>query len=137
MTTADPGAKRRVLIVEDEAPVCVLVSDLLRDEGYEPQCALSDKEAYAILQQDWRGLAALVVDINLGLGTTGFDVARRARRYRSDLPVVYITGASGRSVEQHGVAGGVLVTKPFDRDLLVGALREKLGHDETAGFSAP
>lgn len=135
MTTADRGAKRRVLIVEDEPLVCQLVSELLRNEGYEPVCALSDKEAYALLQQDWRGLSALVVDINLGLGTTGFDVARRARRYRSDIPVIYITGAPGRSVERHGVAGGVLVTKPFDRDLLIQTLREKLAAD-TSGPAA-
>lgn len=117
----------RVLVVEDEAPVCDLLSSLLREEGYDPLCALTDEAAYELIQQEWRSIAALVVDINLGRGTTGFDVARHARGLNPKVVVVYVTGGSARSTETHGVEGGVLVAKPFDRALLMDTLKEKLG----------
>lgn len=116
----------RVLVVEDEAPVCEVLTELLGGEGYDPVCALGDKAAYQQLDAEAPGLAALVVDINLGRGTTGFDVARYARRLNPKLPVIYITGASSNSMEVHGVEGGVLVAKPFDGERLLSTLKEKL-----------
>lgn len=116
----------RILVVEDEPAVCELLTQLLGGEGYETVCALGDRTAYERLDTEDASIAALVVDINLGSGTTGYDVARYARRRRPKLPVIYITGASAKSLEKHGVSGGVLVTKPFDGELLLTTLTEKL-----------
>jgi DNA-binding response OmpR family regulator len=116
----------RVLIVEDEASVCDLLDDLLSDEGYETECVRSDAEAYRALDRDRGNFVVLVVDIDLGRGTTGFDVARHARRLNPAIPVVYITGTSLRSLGAHGVDGGVLVPKPFDRGMLIGAVEDRM-----------
>jgi two-component system, cell cycle response regulator CpdR len=116
----------RILIVEDDAEVCALLEDLLSDEGYDVSSAANDEAAYAKLQRDWQNVDALVVDINLGRGTTGFDVARFARRLNDALPVIYVTGGSPQSVATFGVEGGVLVSKPFDRRLFLNTLQEKL-----------
>lgn len=116
------GSPTRVLVVEDEAEVCELIQQQLGHEGYEVVCAGSDEAAYDTLQREARSFTALIVDINLGKGTTGFDVARRARRLNPSVPVVYVTGGDPLSVETHGVAGAALVLKPFDRQDLLTAL---------------
>ena len=128
-TRADDGApvvtkRRRILVVEDDSEICALLSDLLTEMGHEVTCAASDKEAYGAFQRET--IEALVVDINLGRGTTGFDVARLARSFNPDLPVAYVTGGSPQSVARFGVEGGVLVSKPFDRELFIETMERML-----------
>ena len=128
MTEAPPATQpRRVLVVDDEADVCDLLHQILEEAGYQPVCAQGDTAAYEALDREGRSLAAVVVDINLGQGTTGYDVARHARRVIPGVPVIYITGGYARSIETHGVPGGVLVAKPFDRELMLDTLSERLG----------
>ena len=116
------GSLARVLVVEDEPEVCDLIQQQLADQGYEVVCACNDDAAYSTLQKEARSFRALIVDINLGKGTTGFDVARRARRLNPTVPVVYVTGGDPSSVEIHAVEGAALVLKPFDREELLTAL---------------
>lgn len=116
----------RVLVVDDEADVCALIEDALVDNGYAVDCVRSDADAYEALQRDPFGYAALIVDINLREGTTGFDVARFARRQNAGLPVIYVTGAATRSDATHSVEDGAFVLKPFTPDQLADAVRERL-----------
>ena len=124
------GKPYRILVVDDDADLCTLVRDMLTEEGYEVACAASDAAAYAELERDWQSIDALVVDINLGWGTTGFDVARFARRLNEAIPVIYITGGSQHAVSNFGVKDGVLVSKPFDRELLINAIKANLPHTQ-------
>lgn len=126
----------RILVIDDEPSICAMLGDVLREDGYEPISATGDVEAYRRLETESSTISALVVDINLGRGTTGFDIARYARRLNPEFPVIYITGAS-HTLETHGVEGGVLVTKPFDRDLLLATLREKLPSQSRPQSTAP
>jgi DNA-binding response OmpR family regulator len=103
----------RVLVVEDEASVGELICGIVEDWGLAAECAASDRAAYAALESA-RPYAALVVDVNLGPGTTGFDVARFARRRRRRIPVLFVTGQAGASeVAAYGVPEARLLKKPF------------------------
>lgn len=114
---------RRVLVVEDEDAVCDLLSDILHEAGFDTVCVNSDRQAYAALSHAAR-YSALIVDINLGPGTTGFDVARYARHMSENLPVIYVTGQSAfSSFKAFGVPGSAFVPKPFETDDLIGQLR--------------
>jgi len=115
-------APSTILVVEDEPDVCNVIQDQLADIGYEAVCVNNDGGAYRLLTE--RRFDALLVDINLGRGTTGFDVARYARRLHPKIAVVYVTGSSQESVSVHGVRGAVMVSKPFDRSDLLNALEE-------------
>ncbi len=119
----------RILVVDDEDQVCDLVNDILEDAGFEVHCVQSDRGAYAALAGVIR-YSALVVDVNLGPGTTGFDVARFARQLRPTLPVIYVSGDSSEvSFRAFGVPGSAFVLKPFAPGDLVGAVR-RLTDDE-------
>ena len=106
-----------VLVVEDEVDVLELVQDALERRGLRVRSALSDVAAYAILEAEAPDFGMLIADINLGVGTTGFDVARRARTLNPNLKVVYISGHAAH-VERHGVADALMFPKPFYADEL-------------------
>jgi CheY-like chemotaxis protein len=137
-----------VLLVEDRAVDRELIKEALEQRGARVTLAASDTEAYSLLQTDKLGrLDGLLTDIDLGLGTTGFDVARVARADRPDLPVVYITGF-GLRTEGHTVEGSLTLRKPLQLSELVepvlafykgdaeGEVRRRRGGD-TGGASAP
>ena len=119
----------RVLVVEDEHDVCELMADILEAAGFQVCCVNTDGEAYALLGRT--RVAALVVDINLRAGTTGFDVARFARQAWPGLPTLYVSGqASERSFSAFGVPGSVFIEKPFKPDELLVRL-QALVHGDT------
>lgn len=111
-----------VLLVEDEPDVRDLIADALEEGGLSVCCAGDDRSAYAILAAEARSFSVLVADINLGEGTTGFDVARRARALNPDLQVVYISGQATQ-LDRFGVEGGELVLKPFTPREMVDRIR--------------
>jgi DNA-binding response OmpR family regulator len=103
-----------ILLVEDEAEIRTLIVDAFQDQGMPVRSAGSDRAAYAILEKEARSFCLLVADVNLGEGTTGFDVARRARALNPDVKVIYIAGAGvGAQVGKFGVVGAELFPKPF------------------------
>lgn len=123
-------AVRRILVVDDDEELCNLISEMLEEHGYEAQCINNDRGAYAALS-GVLAYAALVVDVNLGPGVTGFDVARFARQMRPSLPVLYVSGdANETSFRAFGVPGSAFVAKPFAADELVRGLRLLTGDNE-------
>lgn len=124
--------KSCVLIVEDEPAMCELLSDIVGDEGFDTHCVLSDRAAYAALRGVMREeCACMIVDVNLGSGTTGYDVARFARRLRPQLPVIYVSGQTTEvSFLTNGVPGSAFVPKPFTPDELMERVRMLVGDND-------
>jgi CheY-like chemotaxis protein len=83
----------RVLVVEDEALIRMLICDLLEAAGFECREAGDARDALATLDgtDDWRP-DILVTDYNLGPGPNGRDVAAEAVRRLPGLPIIYATG---------------------------------------------
>jgi DNA-binding response OmpR family regulator len=102
-----------VLLVEDEADIAELITEALQAVGLEVRAAATDEAAYEALEREASRYAALIADINLGVGTTGFDVARRARQLNGRLKVVYITGHAAH-MGRFGVEDGVMFPKPLN-----------------------
>jgi DNA-binding response OmpR family regulator len=106
-----------VLLVEDEPQVAELTRDALADAGFSVTVATDDIAAFRSLEREARSFAAVVTDINLGAGVTGFDVARRARLLNGAIKVVYISG-QGPHADQFSVSDAITVAKPYNpRDL--------------------
>lgn len=114
-----------VLLVEDEAEVRKLIEEAFAEAGLSVASAKNDRVAYDLLEREARSFAVLVADINLGAGTTGFDVARRARQLNPALKVIYITGHAAR-LDQFGVPDAEMFPKPFSAVELADRVREKL-----------
>ena len=107
-----------LLVVEDDRAIADLVGEALGDQAFAVEYAATDREAYARIPAP-PTLSALIVDVNLGAGTTGYDVARFARRKIPGLPVFYISGAAlPDSHLAFGVPDSDFIPKPFHPDEL-------------------
>jgi CheY-like chemotaxis protein len=122
-----PGGKAppRVLVVEDEALVAMLIEDQLSDLGYEiVGPAATAAQAVALCERERVDTA--VLDINLGGGQRSDPVAELLSE--RDIPFVFVTGYG-----KHGVAerfkGTAVLQKPFTKDQLEAVLAERLRTD--------
>lgn len=111
-----------VLVVEDDPNVRMVLDEVLQDQGMDVWSVADDLSAYQVLSQEADRFCVLLTDINLGAGTDGFDVARRARSLNAGIEVIFI---SGFPVDQsrYAAEGGVLMTKPLNLGKLAEMVR--------------
>ncbi len=79
----------KILVVDDEAPVRDLFTDLFKKEDCLPVTCASGEEALAILKKE--SFDVVLLDIKLP-GMNGLEVLKKIRDDYKDLPVVMITG---------------------------------------------
>ena len=103
-----------VLLVDDEATIRMLVTDVLGDLGYEVVTASDGPSALRVLRTG-DGIDLLITDVGLPGGMNGRQLFDTARETRPDLRVLFITGYAENDALSHGPAGpGVpVLTKPF------------------------
>jgi CheY-like chemotaxis protein len=81
--------KCRVLLVEDEAVLAMMIEDLLVESGCEPVMAVSGREAIALIaQQPPFNLA--IIDLNIPEGDGGTVI--QALWDKGPVPVIVSTG---------------------------------------------
>ena len=103
----------RVLVVEDEVLICVFIEDALLDGGFEACSVHSGEAALSIFRDGRERCRALLTDVDLGDGISGWELARQIREITPGFPVVYMTGASARDWKSESVVGSILIEKPF------------------------
>ena len=122
-----------ILVVEDDQAIQSLVVDALSDGSFEPAIASSGEEALTMLSGRQTVYRMLVIDIKLGKDRIqGWDVARRARAIKSNLPVIYITGAGPEEWAIQGVPNSILLSKPFAPAQLTTAVSQLLNEAQAA-----
>ena len=102
-----------LLLVDDERLIVELLRESLEEGGFSVATAASASEAFESLDGISGELAGLITDVNLGASKTGWDVARRARELRPDLPVVYTSGYAADDWTVEGVPKSIMVPKPY------------------------
>lgn len=123
---ASKRAMITILYVEDDELVKSIVEIALHEAGFDLLIATSGTEAVAMIEEKAGGIRGLVTDIDLGIGATGWDVARRGRELIDRLPVIYVSGASSRHWASKGVPDSVMIAKPFAPAQIVSALSSLL-----------
>jgi CheY-like chemotaxis protein len=110
-----------VLIVEDDFFVRYDIAGCLREAGYAIIESESGEEALALCKSGM-SIDMIVTDINLGGSASGWEVAKRFRSEKPDMPVVYISG--GQFDPERCVPDSVFVAKPYQHiDILSACLR--------------
>jgi PAS domain S-box-containing protein len=132
--SAAPAADRaagstgeRVLLVEDDAQVRMMVSGLLADMGYRVSEAIDADAALLILRSE-ETFHLLITDVGLP-GMNGRQLAEIARQLRPFIPVLFVTGyAANAPVRAEFLEAGMrMISKPFSAQVLASAVREALG----------
>lgn len=118
---AGQGQQRNVLIVEDQALIGLGLKDCLETTGAHVVWVETDRAAYAALKSEGCRFDTLLLDIDLGEGTTGFDVARFARNQFPDIGVIFSSGSPPDWLKAFGVEGALFVPKPCSEATLLSA----------------
>ena len=126
-SAAAPSAGRpRVLVVDDEASIRDLLSKTLALAEYDVDLAPDGRTALDRLRIMPYDL--LITDLKMP-GVDGLSVIREARRLKTDLPVVIITGYSTEASAIEAVNLGVsgYLTKPFRVPRVLAVAAKALG----------
>jgi DNA-binding response OmpR family regulator len=118
-TQASP-AGQRILLVEDEILICLLIETILFDAGFEVVVANTIEEAVDAISQG--PLAAAILDLNLK-GKKVYPVAEKLAEIGT--PFIFATGGGGRDIE--GFPGRPWVGKPFQEAELLDAVNKLVG----------
>lgn len=110
-----PGgaAPARILVVDDEIIVRMLIVELLEEQGYSVIEAPDGPSALAALD-DAGGIDLLVTDVGLPGGMNGRQLAGAVRERLPDLGVLFVTGyADMQTAGDELPANTAVVAKPF------------------------
>jgi two-component system OmpR family response regulator len=112
----------RILVVDDEANICALLSATLRHVGYEVRTAGSG--AGALTAADEYQPDLVVLDVTLP-DFDGFDVARKLRADGRTLPILFLTARDPASDRVNGLTalGDDWLAKPFSLEEVVVRIR--------------
>ena len=121
------GKGETVLVVEDDASVRLLMTEVLGELGYRYLQAEDARIAIPILESNAR-IDLLVTDVGLP-HINGRQLAEIARQSRPDLKVLFVTGyAEGARVRGGFLAPGMeMITKPFALEELGTRIRALIG----------
>jgi PAS domain S-box-containing protein len=119
------GQGQKVLVVDDEPIIRMLVMEALEDARYSGIEACDGAAALKILQSEL-GVEMLITDVGLPGGMNGRQLADAGRVSRPDLKVLFITGYAEKSVIGDGdlATGMQILTKPFAMETLTRKIRD-------------
>lgn len=125
-SAAAAAGRPRVLVVDDEASIRDLLAKTLALAEYDVDLAPDGRSALDRLRMIPYDL--LITDLKMP-GVDGLSVIREARRLKTDLPVIIITGFSNEASAIEAVNLGVsgYLTKPFRVPRVLAAAAKALG----------
>jgi PAS domain S-box-containing protein len=117
-----------VLVIDDEPLVRMLVTDVLREQGYIVIEAHDGPSGLKIVESVLR-IDLLITDIGLPGGMNGGQVAEAARTLRPELKVLFVTGFAENAAFRNGhvEAAMSVLTKPFTMESLASRVKGLLG----------
>jgi len=112
---------KKILIVDDELNMRLVLSAMLRKEGYDVTAAANGQEALRMLQQN--DVAVVITDLKMP-DIDGMELLTRLSDSHPEIPVIMITahGTVATAVEALKKGAFDYITKPFDIDDLKNVL---------------
>lgn len=117
---------KRVLIVEDDTSVRIMVGAVLRREGFQVEQTTTADQAIRSIDAD--NFDAVVLDVTIA-GGRGFDVLHHLAASRPDAQFVIVISTGTPASLDHIVSPVIAakLRKPFDIRQLVAAVRKCTG----------
>lgn len=111
--------KNKILFVEDEADLTLIVADTLRGLGYDVTTAVNGADGLEKFKSD--GADIIVADVMMPR-MDGFTMAKKIRKLSPDIPLLFLTAKSTIDDVEEGFEIGAndYLKKPFElRELIV------------------
>ena len=115
----------RILVIDDEAVVRMLVAEILETAGHDVLVAESAEQALSLLEAE--DVELVVSDVVMP-ALSGLELLETLHARRASLPVILVTGAGTYETLSQALTRGAagLVTKPFSHAELQSAVAEAL-----------
>lgn len=122
----------RVLLVEDDSTLSMIISETLQRDGFEVTVASNGEEG---LRQFARGGADVIVADVMMPRMDGFDMCRRIRQIDSRVPLLFLTARSEIDdiVEGFEIGANDYLKKPFKMLELIVRIKALLRRNVPAG----
>lgn len=133
---SDATPRQRVLVVEDERELALVIQRHVEELGYVVQIASSGERALEAVAA--RSFDLVLLDIMLP-GMDGLEVCRRLRAAKMYMPVIMLTARSSEVDKVLGLETGAddYITKPFGLKELGARIKAMFRRAEALGHSAP
>jgi len=128
--------KVKVLLVEDDPNLGILLKEYLNAKGYSTTLAVDGKHGFDIFTKDKFGIC--ILDVMMPL-KDGFTLAKEIRTIDNKIPIVFLTAKSMKEDALDGFNAGAddYITKPFSMEELLLRMKAILRRTEnkTSVFS--
>jgi len=123
-----PTCAPLVFIIDDDAAVRESIQDLLESRGMRSESFGTAEEFLRGKQPD--GPSCLVLDVRLP-GVNGLEFQQRLAEAGFQIPIIFITGHGDIPMSVKAMKSGAIefLTKPFQDQELLGAIRQALDRD--------
>ena len=115
-----------VLVVDDDPMMRKMTCALLDRAGYQTLSASGGPEALGVLETHAGAPIQLVITDVIMPKMMGDELAAQIRSERPGLPVLFMSGHSGRALDEVSKSDIPLVEKPFTAEALTRAVRRAL-----------
>lgn len=102
----------RILVVDDELLNRKHLSRLLASRVYNAEVVTDGEQALATFRE--KPHDAAVIDVNLGKGIDGIEVAKQMRRLAPNVHIIMMSGDDTNKTRIEEAKLGPLLGKPFD-----------------------
>ena len=127
-------AKKRILLIEDEAELSRAIKIRLEAGGFEAISAMDGEEGLEMARKEKPDL--IVLDLILP-SMSGFDVCRKLKvdKEYKDIPIIVLTAKFQPNDIRFGIAMGAdaYITKPYESRELLAKIGELLAKRDEAG----
>jgi len=126
--TASPRPDARILLVDDEEPIRVTTSEMLRNRGFRVDTCRDGDEAVDCYRKSWQHIDLVILDMAMP-AMDGRDAFIAMRRINPEVKAILATGYSLDCRSQEILDQGVraFIQKPFHIDQLVETVTRTLG----------
>lgn len=118
--------KKKILVVDDDAAICEILSFNLKSEGYEILVAYSAEEALPIILSH-SDISLLLLDVMMS-GMSGYHLVETIRGKGIETPVIFITAKDQENdlLTGFSVGGDDYIAKPFSIKEVVARIKALL-----------
>jgi CheY-like chemotaxis protein len=129
------GMKPQVVVVDDDAENCRVLSELLAAEGFDPLPFNDGETAWSAMETGQVRPDVVVADVRMP-GLSGQGLLRRIKARFPAIPVVLVSAFADEEIWLEALEAGAadVFPKPIHGASLVRALRAALGGGQTHGL---